>query len=243
MPHFFGFSLPPTACCATRPTRAALSGLSVLLIAAVAGCASWSPFAGRDKAAREREQYGPTADQRLKQVAEDAKAAAAGSHEARVEFTKKLATAMLEEHDPRVRCGILDVASRFDDPAALSICRGGLQDPDEHVRLAACAVWGRRGGPEAVDLLAVRYRSDPELDVRLRALKALGECRDDTAVAVLAKALEDSDPAVQYRAVAALKQVTGKNLGNDVNRWREWVADPEGSNAEWSIAEAFRQLF
>lgn len=230
-----------------RPHRgpaAVVRRVTVCLTLAVSvGCAAWSPFAGQQKAARERERYGPTADQRIKQFATDAKAAASGSSADRAAFTARLAAAMLEEHDPRVRCGMLEVAATFDDDSAVAICRGALQDPDERVRLAACSVWGRRGGSEAVELLAVRSRSDTELDVRLRALRALGECRDQTAVPVLAKALEDADPAVQYRAVAALKQVSGRDLGNDVNRWREWAADPEGSNAEWSMAEAFRKLF
>jgi HEAT repeat protein len=89
----------------------------------------------------------------------------------------------------------------------------------------------------------VRYRADPEIDVRLRALRELGDLGDREAVPVLAKALEDSDPAVQYRAVGALKKVSGRDLGDDVNKWREWAADPDGSTAEWTIAEGFRQLF
>lgn len=227
-----------------RGPAAAVRSVAVgLALVASAGCAAWSPFAGQQKAAREREKYGPTADQRIKQFATDAKAVASQSDADRAAFTARLATAMLEEHDPRVRCGMLEVAATFDDASALAICRGALQDPDERVRLVACSVWGKRGGPEAVELLAVRYRSDTELDVRLRALRALGDCRDQTAVPVLAKALEDADPAVQYRAVAALKQVSGRDFGNDVNRWREWAADPEGSNVEWSIAEGFRKLF
>jgi len=92
-------------------------------------------------------------------------------------------------------------------------------------------------------MLAARYQTDTELDVRLRALRCLGEIGDSKAVPVLAKALEDSDPAVQYRAVAALKKVSGRDLGDDVNKWREWAADPEGSAADWSIAETFRKLF
>ena len=67
--------------------------------------------------------------------------------------------------------------------------------------------------------------------------------KDKQAIPVLARALEDGDPAVQYRAVASLKQVSGRDLGNDVNAWREWAADPEGHKAEWSIAEGFRRLF
>ena len=71
----------------------------------------------------------------------------------------------------------------------------------------------------------------------------VGELGDKEALPVLAKALEDSDPAVQYRAVGALKKVSGRDLGDDVNKWREWAADPDGSSAEWSIAEEFRKVF
>lgn len=222
--------------------RVAVAGGALVAIA-ICGCASWSPFAGSTQKTEERERYGPTADQRIKQFADEAKAVVSGTPEARSAFAKRLAEAMLQEHDPRVRCGMLDVAAGIDDPAADAICRGGLQDPDDRVRLAACDVWGRKGGDGAVELLAARYRTDTELDVRLRALRALGDCRDDAAVAILAKALEDSDPAVQYRAVASLKRVSGRDFGNDVNRWREWAADPEGTTTEWSVADALRQLF
>lgn len=217
--------------------------LAALLGAAGGGCASWSPWAGREKAARDQAKYGPTADQRIKQFAAESRALAADDEAARAAFAKRLAEAMLAEHDPRVRASIVQVASRFDDPAAVAICRGGLEDPDERVRLVACSVWGERGGSEAVTLLAARYHGDQELDVRLRALRALGECRDDSAIAVLAKALEDADPAVQHRAVAALRQASGQDLGNDVNRWREWAADPAGVKPAWSMAGALRALF
>jgi len=48
---------------------------------------------------------------------------------------------------------------------------------------------------------------------------------------------------VQYRAVSSLKKVSGRDLGDDVNKWREWAADPNGTSAEWSVAETFRKLF
>ena len=108
--------------------------------------------------------------------------------------------------------------------------------------MKACEVWRRRGGDEAVQLLAARYRTDSELDVRLRALRMLGELENKAASPVLAKALEDPDPAVQYRAVASLKKVSGRDLGDDVNKWRAWAADPNAAES-WSIAETFRKLF
>ncbi len=212
----------------------------------VVGCASgkpWRPFQDQKKAAREREKYGPTADERIKELTADAKQAQAGTPHEQHEFTQALVATVLEEHDPRVRAEILEIAAGFDTAAATAICKGALEDPDERVRMAACSAWGKRGGPEAVQLLAARYQTDAELDVRLRALRELGTLGDKQAIPVLARALEDSDPAVQYRAVAALKKVSGRDLGNDVNKWREWAADPEGSAAEWSVAEAWRKLF
>lgn len=234
---------------ATSPSAFVRIGTALTAVGAfcLAGCASWTPswapFKDKAKNALEREKYGLTADQRIEELAERAKAAQAGSAHLQAEFTQELIGTMLAEHDPRVRCKILDAAAGFDTAAATAICKGALDDPDSRVRMAACNAWAKRGGPEAVQLLATRYQADPEIDVRLRALRELGALEDKAAIPVLARALEDPDPAVQYRAVAALKQVSGRDLGDDVNAWREWAADPEGSSAEWSMAEAFRKLF
>ena len=220
-------------------------GVFLVLLASlmVTGCASWNPLKRREKAARDQEKYGFTADTRIKKLAERSKAVKSEPKQNQLEFTQDMVRMMLEEHDPRVRGKILETAAEYDTAAATAICKGALQDPSELVRIKACDVWAKRGGEEAVQLLAVRFQTDSELDVRLRALKMLGELKDKQAIPVLARALEDADPAVQYRAVASLKKVSGRDLGNDVNAWREWAVDPEAHKAEWSIAEGFRRLF
>ena len=227
----------------TNTFRRVGGGALVACCVLLAGCKTWTKLTTSEKTLAEQRKYGTTADQRIETLTADAKKAKAGSHGAAAEFTQGLVKAMLDEHDPRVRSAILDTAAEFDTTAAAAICRGGLDDPDPRVRMAACSAWRKRGGPEAVELLATRYRADREIDVRLRALRELGQLGDDEAIPVLAKALEDPDPAVQYRAVAALKKVSGRDLGDDVNKWREWAADPSGSSAEWSIAEEFRKIF
>lgn len=216
---------------------------------ALAGCAApgwWKkptmPWDKSDATAKAAEKYGPTANQRIESLTARAKEAKKEGQSAHIAFTDELARTMLAEHDPRVRCDILAIAAEFDTPSALAICRGALEDPTDRVRLAACDAWGKRGGAEAVKLLSYRYETDTEIDVRLRAVRCLGDVKDSSAIPALAKALEDGDPAVQYRAVAALKRVTGRDLGDDVNKWRAWVADPE-SEPEWSIAETFRKVF
>lgn len=217
----------------------ALAGSALLL----PGCAGWRPWRNREKEVRLAEKYGSTANQRIASLAEGKKKAKAGTGGDQVTYTRDLMRELLEEHDPRVRVEILRTAAEFDTPAAVAICKGALQDPDERVRTAACEVWGERGGAEAVQLLSQRFQGEDSLDVRLRALRMLGKLGDKEAIPVLARALEDPDPAVQYRAVAALKQVSGRDLGNDVNAWRAWAADPAADRQEWSIAEQFRKLF
>jgi HEAT repeat protein len=211
-----------------------------LLLQAIAGCSGWLPWTASDRATKNAELYGPTANQRIKSLEADAKVAKAEGKED--EFTRRLAEQLLGEHDARVRCEIVTVAGTFDTASALAICKGAMQDPDDRVRTRACEVWRQRGGSEAVQQLASRCRADRELDVRLQAIRMLGELEDKAAIPVLADVLADPDPAVQYRAVAALKQVSGRDLGNDVNVWREWAADP-GRAEPWSIAEAWRKLF
>lgn len=215
----------------------------VAVLCGSVGCASWTPWKRREKAARDQEKYGYTADTRIKKLAERSKQVKSGSPESRIEFTQELVRMMLEEHDPRVRCKILETAAEYDSAAATAICTGAMQDPSDMVRLKACDVWSTRGGEDALNLLVTRYQTDAELDVRLRALKRLGDLQDKGAIPVLARALEDADPAVQYRAVAALRQVSGRDLGNDVNAWREWAADPASDKVPWTIAEGFRKVF
>ncbi len=223
---------------------AAIRTLSLFVAAAAAGgCASWSKALDPAKVAAEREQYGATADQRIDELTAEAKRATQGPSADQVTFTRGLAKQLLSEHDPRVRAAMLTIAADFDTPAAAAICRGGMEDPEPRVRMAACEAWSRRGGPDAVSLLAARVDADADLDVRLKALRELGALGSDAAVPALARALEDPDPAIQYRAVGSLKQVSGRDLGDDVNAWRAWAADPNAKGTEWSIAEGFRRLF
>ena len=85
---------------------------------------------------------------------------------------------------------------------------------------------------------------DVDTDVRLAATRALGKSKEPVAVAALGRALEDSDPAIQYRAVLSLRGATGENLGNDVRRWRQYVAGQQPTPADApSLAERVLRRF
>ena len=117
----------------------------------------------------------------------------------------------------------------------------GLDDPDAFVRIAACDAWLEI--EEIQFSILQMFRSDEDVDVRLHAIRDLGALGNEAAIPVLAEALEAPDPAVQFRAVASLKEVSGRDLGNDVNEWREWAVDPSAYREEWSVAEVWRQIF
>ena len=216
---------------------------AVLAAVLATGCASWMSKLDVKQAALERERYGATADHRIEDFQAKAAVAKQEGGAKEIEFARGLTAALLAEHDPRVRVAIVEAAAGFDAPTAVAICKGALDDPAVRVRMAASEAWRKRGGPEAVALLAARYEADTEIDVRLKALRELGYLGDPQAIPALARALEDPDPAVQYRAVGALRQVSGRDLGDDVNAWRTWTADPNAEGTEWTIAEGFRKVF
>lgn len=210
-----------------RITARAL-GLTIYLTWAMlfSGCAeleilpSWVPFQG--PASDSMPGVTPPAERiaQFKKLSEQANSCDA---EQRLKISEQLAAAIRQETDPLIRVEIIRTLGRYPGPAANRILQTALSDADPQVRIAACEAWGRRSDPKAVELLAETLRGDVNIDVRLAAAKALGETRHPGAVAPLGEALDDADPALQYRAVLALQKATGKNLGVDVYRWRQYV--------------------
>jgi HEAT repeat protein len=138
-------------------------------------------------------------------------------------ISNQLAAVFHQETDPILRAEIVRVLGVYPTTASLAVLHTAVGDSDVEVRIAACLGWGRRKGPEAAAAMSQMLLSDVDGDVRLAAAEALGAIGDRSAVAALGSVLEDKDPAMQYRAVESLKKITGQDLGNDVNRWREYV--------------------
>lgn len=155
-----------------------------------------------------------------------------------------LLSMLSREQDPLLRAEIIRTLRKFPTPESLAAAQNALKDPDADVRVAACEALGRMGGSRAVGGLSEALRGDVDVDVRMAAARALGETRDTNSLVALGAALDDKDPAMQYRAMASLKTVTGKDLGNDVRRWQQFVKGetPEPTPPA-SIAERMRQMF
>ncbi len=152
-----------------------------------------------------------------------AKTAGKQSEAKQEEIAQQLANGLKAEKDALLRIEVLRSMGAMTCPTAIGMLRLGMKDPDADVREACCLAWRQQGGPEAIELLSAAATTDSDADVRMAAARALGEMGDRRAVAALGQMLEDRDPAMQYRAVASLQQVTGQDLGNDVNAWIDYV--------------------
>ncbi|MEN6406228.1 MAG: HEAT repeat domain-containing protein [Thermoguttaceae bacterium] len=218
-----------------------LGGIFVLM----AGCAdldilpAWVPF------------QGPVSDtmpgvvppvERIAKIRKLSEEAGSAGAEQKQQVSRQLAESIREEKDPLIRMEIIRALGHYPGPEADTVLKAAIADPDVQVRMAACEAFGKRRDAESVKLLSETLRSDVDADVRLTAALALGETKNPEAVPALGEALNDSDPAMQYRAVLSLKQVTGKDLGNDVRPWQQYVKGETPDPAP-SLAERLRHLF
>jgi len=150
-----------------------------------------------------------------------------------------------DESDPLIRRQLVVTLSQYPTDDAAAVLHQALTDAHPEVRIATCEALAKRGGAAALAALDTALREDKDLDVRLAAARWLGEFPDQGAVAALGGALENSDPAMQYMAVQSLKKVTGANLGNDVNAWRQFVKTgrPPTTKNPTNVAERLRNLY
>jgi len=173
-----------------------------------------------------------------------AKKLAKASPQEKEAFAAEMAKQIQNETDCNVRMAIIATLAKLDTSSANAVLYAGLKDPETDVRVACCEAWGKRPSPEATRILAETLSGDTDHDVRLAAAKALATAGDKEAVTALGTALEDSDPAMQFVAVTSLKDVTGKNLGSDVNAWRELAKQPDPPLRDrTSLASRLREMF
>ena len=129
-----------------------------------------------------------------------------------------------------MRGEILRTLAAYGGPTADAVLRVAVRDTDADVRVIVCDLWGKRSDAEAVQVLAGVLASDSDRDVRMAAARGLGHSHDPAAVRALGTALDDTDPAMRYRAMRALRESTGKDIGtdpSDADRWRQYVKTGE----------------
>jgi hypothetical protein len=190
------------------------------------------------------EIYKPTLHRQLAEVEALRGNAASMSVEQQRHWCGELKYILQSHSNPVLRAACVDALAEFTVPESNEVLSLAMKDADSAVRTAACRAWGKRGGKEALELLAASLGSDSDKDVRIAAARELRRFSDRVAYEALGLALQDDDPALQYRAVASLKEATGKDYGNNLQAWQQFAEgkDP-GPEYTPSVADRVRALF
>lgn len=160
-------------------------------------------------------------------------------------LVRDLAARFASERNPYVRSEILRVLGELKSTAATNVLRQALQDDAPDVRVAACEILGKQTRPEAIDLLAATLSTDQDLDVRLAATRALGGFEEPPATEALAVAVNDADPALQFRGVQSLRSSSRADVGNRLSVWRRFIQrrEPEYTEPPTLLAAEPRAVF
>jgi HEAT repeat protein len=93
----------------------------------------------------------------------------------------------------------------------------------ENRDLRLIAVWTLRKvkDPRALEALINALKHE-DLHVREKAAEALGEIKDPKAIEPLISVLKDKGETVPEIAAKALQNITGKDFGQDYDKWLKW---------------------
>lgn len=193
---------------------------------------------------QEDEKIRPSLYTRLEELTALQKRAGRMSEAEQVQVAANLSRALAEDPSPQYRAQVARTLGDLSVVAAADALRQAMRDKEPSVRIAACTAWGKRGSEEAVPALAEVLSKDADLDVRTAAARELSKFRTPAVISALGVALDDPDPALQHRAILSLQTVTGKDFGNSVPAWRQFVREGGVQPTEVpSLAERLRELF
>ena len=154
--------------------------------------------------------------------------------------------------DPNMRREAVDALAKIPHPQRDRFLQEILQDPNPFVRLSALEALGNTYSGNSEDLqtlLINRMKTDPDQDVRVVAVRILGDVtpkdRTDPShqmiVQELGNLLNDRVPAVQYRAMQSLQRATGMDYGNDINRWLHYMRYVNGEVPDLPTGRTFTE--
>lgn len=170
-------------------------------------------------------RYGPPSTDRLRQIRRQGDAARSASAQERQRISQELAQRIEHEDDPVVRQNIVRAIAQCRTAMAYNVLTRALNDEDIDVQIESCRAWGEWGTTDSVQILGQIIRNDrADLDVKLAAVAAMANVKQQGAVTALAPALDKSqNPALQHRAVMSLKKLSSNDFGNDLEAWRNFA--------------------
>lgn len=230
----------------SHPSGKSLLIMALLLAAGFsAGCVN-GPFYRMwyKKQWDEDEKYGPTFYTRMEELKKLQKRAKSMNAEEQLQVVQQLTPSLNQDPCNIYRAEVAWTLSSLSCPAAAEALTIAIKDQEPRVRTVACQAWGKRDDQQALQVLTEVVTSDTDLDVRCAAARELGHFKDQAAVRALGTALDDPDPSLQHRAVLSLRSVTGKDYGDSVPAWRQFVRGEQvRPNEGPTLVQRLRRIF
>jgi len=124
---------------------------------------------------------------------------------------------------------------RVNDTRVWSTLFDAMDDSDDRVRFEAAWALAQTSftdprseadktiAQKAPTMLIRALASDPCLDVRINAARALGQFKNHQVLLALIAALKDNDFAVRFEAERSLIRLTGKTFQGNSGKWLAWI--------------------
>ena len=219
-----------------------LVGIALLL--SLLGCAE---FAGLNPVLRrqwrEDEKILPSFHAHLKRIRALESQAPSLPTEEQQRVARELTRLIREDRNTLLRTAAVRSLSAFPVEMSREGVHAAATDKEPRLREVACLAMGRLGDSSSIGLLAALLQNDEDLDVRLAASNQLANFSEPLAIQALGTALDDPNPAIQFRAVQSLERASGRDYGRDLELWRAYVRGEDPPERVPSIAERFRTWF
>ena len=155
----------------------------------------------------------------------------------------QLSNILKNETSPELRReSVLVLQQVMDRQDAVAAVTPLIQDKNDKVRLTVAQTLGTHPNPEAASALMSMAQSDSSRVVQLAATESLGKHPSNEVRQFLASKLEDRSPAMQYQASLALKSITGKNYGGDIDAWKRYLAGNDVPEPKASLADSMKSV-
>ncbi len=139
----------------------------------------------------------------------------------------------LEEENVRVKWDVIKALGQVKDPRALyplvDILKQKYGDPLLQ-ELVLKTIGELHDNRAVTPLIALLDDKDVSTSIQELAVKILGDLKDSRAVGAIIVAMEI--PHFKDEAAVALRNLTGEDFGEDVNKWRAWDQQLKGIDTE-----------
>jgi hypothetical protein len=135
-----------------------------------------------------------------------------------------------------IRAVIVHTLGDLGDRRARSIIVRVINDPNTEavIKVEACRALGKVGRPEDATILARIMTVDNLEDCRIAAIEGVGSLKtaDPRIEQMLIEGMEHDDPAIRLACYRSLRQITGKDPGNNPAAWRREMQSQLGPSGQ-----------